>query len=227
MLDEVELLVPGGDNEVLPLVLASFLAHGFTVLILKRSILTEKIARRGYHLSAEYAVDALEILMVKEVMRNNVVALPASSMLEETRELLRPSKRPRGQNVFPVVDGDRQLIGVVSRNELLKRFDEAGSRELTERLGDIVTHQVTVTYMDEPLRLVVNRMAETGYTRMPVVDSENRKCLLGMISLEDLLRARTRHLEEERHRERIIRIRLPLGKRGKTENMVPVDVKAE
>ena len=214
-------------NMLLPLVLASFLAHGFTVLILKRSILTEKIARRGYHLSAEYAVDALEILMVKEVMRNNVVALPASSMLEETRELLRPSKRPRGQNVFPVVDGDRQLIGVVSRNELLKRFDESGSRELTERLGDIVTHQVTVAYMDEPLRVVVNRMAETGYTRMPVVDSENRKCLLGMISLEDLLRARTRHLEEERHRERIIRIRLPLGKRGKTENMVPVDVKAE
>ena len=37
----------------------------FTVLVLKRSILTEKVARRGYHLSREYAVDPLEILFAR------------------------------------------------------------------------------------------------------------------------------------------------------------------
>ena len=49
-------------NMVLPLMVASFLAHGTTVLALKRSILTEKIARRGFHLSREYSMDPLEIL---------------------------------------------------------------------------------------------------------------------------------------------------------------------
>jgi chloride channel protein, CIC family len=56
-------------NVFLPLLVASVIAHGFTVLTLKRSILTEKVARRGYHLSREYAVDPLEILFVREVMR--------------------------------------------------------------------------------------------------------------------------------------------------------------
>jgi chloride channel protein, CIC family len=62
---------------LLPLLLAVTIAHGFTVLTLRRSILTEKVARRGYHLSREYAVDPLEILFVREVMRTNIVALPA------------------------------------------------------------------------------------------------------------------------------------------------------
>jgi H+/Cl- antiporter ClcA len=207
-------------NMLLPLTVASFLAHAFTVLVLKRSILTEKISRRGYHLSREYAVDALEILFVREVMRTNVVALPANSTLEETRELLRPSKRPHGQSVFPVVDEQQHLLGVISRNDLLKRVDEAAGRPLNERLGDIVSPNVTVAYTDEPLRIVVYRMAETGYTRMPVVDSEDEKHLLGMVSLDDLLRARSRNLEEERRRERILRVRLPLGKRTKTERLI-------
>ncbi len=49
---------------------------GFTVLTLRRSILTEKVARRGYHLSREYSVDPLEILFVREVMRTKILALP-------------------------------------------------------------------------------------------------------------------------------------------------------
>src|SRR5271157_36623 len=65
-------------NMLLPLLLAVTMAHGFTVLALRRSILTEKVARRGYHLSREYAVDPLEILFVREVMRTNVAAIPAA-----------------------------------------------------------------------------------------------------------------------------------------------------
>ncbi len=59
-------------NMLLPLLVAVTIAHGFTVLMLQRSILTEKIARRGFHLSREYAVDPLEILFVREVMRTNI-----------------------------------------------------------------------------------------------------------------------------------------------------------
>jgi CBS domain-containing protein len=65
---------------------------------------------------------------------------------------------------------------------------------------------------DEPLRTVVYRMAETGYTRMPVVDSSEERRIVGMISLEDLLHARVRNLDEERSRERVLRIRLPFGR---------------
>jgi CIC family chloride channel protein len=54
----------------------------------------------------------------------------------------------------------------------------------------------------------VLRMAETGFTRLPVVESAGRE-LVGMISLRDLLLARVRNLHEERHRERVLEMRLP------------------
>ena len=59
------------------------MAHGFTVLVMKRSILTEKVARRGYHISREYAVDPLERLSVGEVMTADVVTVPASMPVRE------------------------------------------------------------------------------------------------------------------------------------------------
>src|SRR5262249_1088665 len=70
-------------NGLFALLVTSVLAHGFTVLTLRRSILTEKVSRRGYHLSREYAIDPLEILFVREVMRTNIAALPANIPLED------------------------------------------------------------------------------------------------------------------------------------------------
>jgi hypothetical protein len=73
------------------------IAHGFTVLAMRRSILTEKIARRGYQLSREYAIDPLEILFVREVMRTNIAALPADAAAETVASSLRrdPSRGQR------------------------------------------------------------------------------------------------------------------------------------
>jgi len=136
-------------NVFLPLLVGSVIAHAFTVLTLKRSILTEKVARRGYHLSREYAVDPLELLYVREVM-------------------------------------------------------EATPGELAQADG-------AKSYPDETLRALVYRMAESGITRMPVVERETGR-LLGTVTLEHLLKARTRHLEEERRRERVLTWRFFTGR---------------
>jgi CIC family chloride channel protein len=194
-------------NMMLPLLVAAMLAHATTVLLLKRSILTEKVARRGFHLSREYATDPLEILFVGEVMRTNCAAFPASATLEELRHTLVRQPAQRGQHLYPVVDSQRRVKAVITRKQL---------RELTEspapgaRLADFLKEPV-VAGPDEPLRVVVSRMAETGLTRLPVVDGEGK--LVGMISLHDLLLARVRNLNEERHRERVLRLRLPFTTR--------------
>jgi CIC family chloride channel protein len=199
-------------NMLLPLVVANFLAHSFTVLTLKRSILTEKISRRGYHLSREYAIDPLEILFVREVMRTNVVVLPADRTLEEAHGLIRSTDNPKGQHLFPVLGADKNLVGVVTRNQLLRLFEERPGAASTIRLSDIATRNPCIAFEDEPLRIVVNRMADSGFTRFPVVDSRRDGFIVGMVSLNDLLRARTRNLDEERARERVLRIRMPFGR---------------
>src|SRR6266852_1433394 len=96
-------------NVILPLLVACVIAHFFTALTLKRSILTEKVARRGYHLSREYAVDPLEILFVREVMRTNIVVLPAAGALREIQQSLRAEDR-QAQRLLPVVNPEGLLV---------------------------------------------------------------------------------------------------------------------
>jgi CIC family chloride channel protein len=208
-------------NVFLPLLVGSVVAHGFTVLTLKRSILTEKVARRGFHLSREYAVDPLEILFVREVMRSNVVVLSAASTVAEVQHSLRSDHRQE-QRLLPVVNEQGQLVGVLTRGDIRERFEREGDIALQRRLGDAVRGETVEAYPDEPLRVVVYRMAERGLTRMPVVEQASRK-FLGLVSLNDLLKARARHLEEERRRERTLKLRFlsPGGRlSGETETKV-------
>jgi chloride channel protein, CIC family len=197
-------------NMMLPLIVAAVIAHTFTVLVLKRSILTEKVARRGFHLSREYSVDPLEVLFVREVMRTRVIAFEGSGTLDDARKMLKNGHPSRGQHLYPVIDADRRLSGVITRKDLAK------SSEDQTLMSDVARHDPVVAVADEPLRTVVYRMAETGYTRMPVVDSDDERKLVGMVSLEDLLSARARNLSEERSRERILHLRLPFSGARKT-----------
>jgi CBS domain-containing protein len=190
-------------NAFLPLFMAVVIAYAFTVLTMKRSILTEKISRRGFHLSREYAIDPLEILFVREVMRTNVIALPHNISAENIAKKTHVSHGH--QHLYPVIGASDALEGVVTRKDLARV--QLG----TVAFRDVVKRKVVTAYADEPLRLVVYRMAETGLTRMPVVDRDNPSKLLGMVSLTDLLRARTRDHEEEHRRERVLRLRIPFA----------------
>lgn len=193
-------------NMLLPLLAAVVVAHGFTVLVLHRSILTEKISRRGFHLSREYSSDPLEILFVREVMRTSVVALPENARQHDLAGHLH-ADQGHGQTLYPVIDSDLHLLGVVTR----RRLNELADRSKDGDLEATMDRNPVLAYPDEPLRAVVYRMAETGRTRLPVVDSPENRKLLGIVSLSDLLKARTRNLEEERTRERVLRLRIPIG----------------
>jgi CBS domain-containing protein len=209
-------------NALLPLLIAVVIAHGFTVLVMRRSILTEKVSRRGYHLSREYATDPLEILFVREVMRTNVVALSETTSLTELAQTLqgKTQSQNRVQRLFPIVDAEQQLLGVVTRKDLQDILQHQDMHMEDEQLSTLPYAQPVVAYPDEPLRAVVYRMAESGFTRFPVVEREDPYKLLGMVSLTDLLKARTRNLEEERQRERVLHMRLLLPSR--TRDSEPV-----
>jgi CBS domain-containing protein len=132
--------------------------------------------------------------------------LSSESTVEELRKTLIRQTSPRGQHLYPVVDADKQIKGVITRKDLRKLTEPLVS---DRSLGDLLRVPV-VAFPDEPLRVVVLRMAETGFTRLPVID-RTKKQLAGMVSLRDLLMARVRNLNEERQRERVLQLRLPFG----------------
>ena len=209
-------------NMLLPLLVGCALAHAFSSLFLRRSILTEKISRRGYHLTREYSVDPLEVVFAREAMRTNIVAFPANVSLADLGEALN-TERKRGQYLYPVVGDDHALMGVLTRRdvqELLAKFSDSGSANIS--LAEVVKPDPVIAYPDEPLRALAQRMAQTGITRFPVIErrEERRKQarpalgagghgkLVGVIGLADLLKGRTLNLEAERHRERVLPIRV-------------------
>jgi chloride channel protein, CIC family len=189
-------------NVLLPLMIGTIAAYAVTVLTLKRSILTEKIARRGYHLTREYAVDPLELLYVREVMQAEVGTLPENQLIRET--LSSPQLIEwLVQRLLPVVDEEKGLTGIVTSGDFYEWQKKNDGAEADRRLGEMVRAKYVSASPDEPLRAAVHRMAESGVTRMPVIEAGTRK-LLGIVSLEDVLKARSRHLEEERRRERVL-----------------------
>jgi chloride channel protein, CIC family len=160
----------------------------------------------------EYAVDPLEILFVREVMRTTIAVLPAASTIAQIQPSLNSDHR-QTQRLLPVVNADGTLAGVLTRKDIRDCINQDGNAALQRTLSEVARTNTSNVYSDEPLRVVVYRMAETGFTRMPVVDCASEK-FLGLISLDDLLKARARHLEEERRRERTLKLRffLPGGR---------------
>ncbi len=202
-------------NAIVPLLVAALTAFLFTALTLKRSVLTEKVARRGFHLTREYDVDPLVVLFVREVMDTDVLVHRSDEPMAPLLEAFRSEHRSRAplhrQRMFPVVDGDGVLRGLLTRRDLLELSVGLGNgAPLPRTLADAMTHEVVVAHPDDTLRDVAYKMAETGTTRLPVVERGGRPRLVGVVTLPALLAGRLRDLQEERELERLIAI-APLG----------------
>jgi chloride channel protein, CIC family len=208
-----------GVDALLPLMVATAVAYATTVLGMSRSILTEKISRRGFHLTREYSVDPLEVLAVREVMRTRIVALPEGLPLEELEKIAAGVDQPRGQHLYPVLTADGCLKAVVTRRELRQQLGDPEVAGRARPLEQVMHTHPVVAHPAEPLQAAVARMADTGLTSFPVVEPGEPGRLLGIVGLRDVLRARERQLSDERHRERWLRVRLFRG--GEATSTIP------
>ena len=194
-------------NSLLPLLVACVIGYGLSVLVMRRSILTEKVSRRGYHLTSEYAIDPLETMLVREIARVADITFSREMSQAEIKQTLTNAHDQRGQYLYPVLDTDQRLTGVLTRRSLHCLLQQAELPEQDLSLEPFITSIPVVCYPDEPLRIVVHRMAETHLTSLPVVERHLPHRLLGMVALPDLLNARVRNQQEERNRERMLRLR--------------------
>ncbi len=201
-------------SALLPIVVASCAAYGLSALVLKRSVLTEKVARRGFHLSREYSVDPLEVLFVHEVMWRDVVTFPSDASLADavrtfvSRDHVQNRDRQHQQRLYPVLTAKEKLVGVVSRRDML---DAALAGSDSRTLADLMVDEPLTVFPDQTLREVANDLAQRGVSRAPVVDREDPTRLVGLITVTQLLQGRLRDMQEERISERVLRVKLTSG----------------
>ncbi|RAG87194.1 chloride channel protein [Streptacidiphilus pinicola] len=185
---------------LLPLVVSATAAYALSALVLKRSVLTEKIARRGLHLTREYSTDPLETFFAREVMLPLDDAATLTEHDDVTPERLR-ALAGAADALLPVVDTvDGTLVGVTTRRRLAGLVTP---ESVPGTVREATLPCRLAVRQDQTLRQVAYRFAETGLTSAPVIDPATHRPV-GVITLRDLLHARLHDLNEEHHRERVL-----------------------
>jgi CBS domain-containing protein len=187
----------------LPLLITVTLAHLFSVLTLKRSILTEKVARRGFHVLREYAVEPLEVLFAEDVMSTNVLTIRTGTTMAEAKEMIQAQPHLRKQRLLPVVNLEGIILGAISWQDVLEK---ALQEQLSGTVDHFMRNDIVTTYPEESLRSIADKMAANHVGVLPVVDRKIKGKLRGLITQYELLEARDRILQEERKRERILKM---------------------
>ena len=186
----------GNTHILLPLLISSVSAFSVTVLLMKRSILTERIARRGLHLTREYSVDPFLASRVGDVMAMHVETLPATMRVAEAVSFY-SADIPRHKS-YPVVNDKDLPIGMVSRSDILSwsRKGDFDRSSLAEALADT---ELLFGFDDEIVGTLADRIIHHDVGRVPILSRATGR-LVGIVSRRDLLHVRARLTRQEQSR---------------------------
>jgi CBS domain-containing protein len=181
--------------------LVCVIADGIAMLLMpKASIMTEKLARRGLRIHQDYEADVLHQVFVSETMDRDIPALAAEMKVGELADrIAKHDPAVSRHQGMVILDSDGRLAGMITRGDVLRALDadplgamsvlEAGSRD------------VIVTYPDEVLHEASVKMLRRNIGRLPVVDRDDPKKVLGYLGRPGIMAARLRRLHEEHVRE--------------------------
>ncbi|MDE1920443.1 MAG: chloride channel protein [Candidatus Omnitrophica bacterium] len=182
------------------LVVGCIAAYAVTVLVMRRSILTEKVARRGYHITREYSIDPLEMIRVDEVMDKDVHTVPSTLTVAEFVDLISNQRNGfmKHQGV-PIVDENNRLVGMVTREDVMKNYRENPKATVLE----IGKKDVVVAYPDELVREALHKMLNHDIGRLPVVGRDDPRRVIGYLGRPSVFMAWMRRIKEEGKRDTI------------------------
>ncbi len=167
-------------------------------LLMENSIMTEKIARRGARVLAEYGADFLDRVLVRTRATREVVSISADQSLADARAWIR-NQRGQGHTGFPVVDSAGTLLGVLTRRDLLADPTRDGL------VRDLVTRAPIVVYEDESLREAADRIVMEDIGRLVVVARKEPARMTGILTRSDILSAHESRLAEAHERAPVLR----------------------
>ncbi|MDR3456609.1 MAG: chloride channel protein [Verrucomicrobiae bacterium] len=190
------------DFNLFPALLAGTVAAlAVTVLLMRRSILTEKLARRGHHVTREYSIDPFEFARVRDVMDKDVPTIPADMQLTDLSDRLAngDARLGRRQGTL-IVDAHNRLVGIITRGDIVRALRLGGPAEMTAI--EAGSTDLTVAHPDEPLHAALVKMHTRNVGRLPVVERHDRSKVVGYLGRAAILSARLKLHEEENVRQK-------------------------
>lgn len=177
------------DLNTLPgLLIAAMAADAVTILLMRRSILTEKVARHGHHIYREYAVDPLQLVHVGQVMETEVPTVrPEMKVSELLDRISRGDPRLSHRQAIPIVDSDHMLVGIITRGDLVRAL--AADPEGEEMVSEAGSKIPIVAYPDETVHEAVQRMHNHDIGRLLVISREGENRFLGYLGRSKIMEA--------------------------------------
>ncbi len=177
---------------LLPLLGGCTAAYLVSSLLMPNSIMTEKIARRGVRVPAEYHADELDRILVRDVVQRPVVTLRGDQAVAEIRDWMQRRAPGSQHQGYPIVDGEGgRLIGVLTRRDLLDPETEPSTL-----LRDLIRRRPSIVYEDSTLRHAADHMITLDIGRLPVTRRGAPGKVVGIVTRGDLIRAQWRRVQE-------------------------------
>ncbi|HEX4125699.1 MAG TPA: chloride channel protein, partial [Tepidisphaeraceae bacterium] len=167
---------------MLPVVCGCAAAYLISALLMRHSIMTEKLSHQGIRVPVEYGADDLDHAIVGDVMSKNPTTLKASGVVSETAAWLRSQAGESLHQGYPIVDEAGCLTGVLTRRDIL-----ACERPQQTPLGALIHRPPVVVYADCTLRDAVDHMINHDIGRLPVISRSSSCNVIGMITRSDVL----------------------------------------
>jgi CIC family chloride channel protein len=179
----------------------SVAALGVTVLLMRRSILTEKLARRGHHIIREYSIDPFELARVNDVMDKEIPSVPATMMLSELSDRIAQGDPKLSQRQGTLIVNDQNyLVGIITRGDIVRALRQDEAAQMT--VAEAGSTNLIVAFPNEPLHTALTKMLKHNVGRLPVVERNNPTCIVGYLGRAAILSARMRLHDEEHVRQR-------------------------
>ncbi len=196
---------------LLPLLGGCAASYLISTLLMRTSIMTEKIERRGIRAPGEYLADSMAQILVRNIASRSIVSLQAADTVRKTRAWIASGALGTSHQGFPVLDDKQNLVGVLTRRDLL---DNGVSESQT--LGQLIHRLPKFVYDDCTVRQAADHMVNHGIGRLPVVDRSTPPKVIGMITRSDVLSVFQHRIRDSATQKPTIAVRLPrIGKRQK------------
>lgn len=179
-------------NGILPLLAGCAAAYLVSGLLMRHTIMTEKIIRRGVRVPSDYSADYLDQINVGSICSRNVSSLESTQRVEEVRQRMEADDALVQHQGFPVLR-EGKVIGVVTRKDLLKV-----SLSGDALVGDLVHRPPLVVQENHSVREAADHMVEAHVGRLVVLASGSRSQMVGIVTRGDLLTAHSQRIKEAR-----------------------------
>ena len=174
-----------GDYKIiLPLMITCIISSIVARQLLKESIYSLKLLRRGINLEEGKEINVLKSIRVSEVMNTKVETITEALGLERLAEIISKSK----YNSFPVVSDGNKLTGILSfydYNEAI--FDENLKGLVVAK--DIATSDVVTISIDDNLYNALEKITFKDFSILPVVSTDDPMKLMGVLTRRDIMGA--------------------------------------